>query len=123
VTLSAKLALNGQPLQIQEAKAVIKDSDGKTETLNFPVGQNVSVKWTPKTPGTYAVDVIVTGVAPDGTPVERTDFLAIEVQTNPTQGQITFNLVAVIAGVVLILFLILFLVLRGAGRLVHGKPK
>jgi pimeloyl-ACP methyl ester carboxylesterase len=123
VTLSAKLTLNGQPMEIKEAKAVIKDSDGKTETLIFPGGLNVSTTWTPKTPGTYAVDVVVTGSAPDGTPVERTDFLAIEVQTDPSKGQITFNLAALIAGVVLVLFLILFLVLRSTGRLVRGRNK
>ncbi len=119
VTLTANLTLNGQPLQIQEAKAIIKDSDGKIETLNFPAGQNVSTTWMPKTSGTYAVDVVVTGLAPDGTPIERTDFLAIEVQTNPSRGQITFNLVALIAGVVLALGLILFGVFRGLRKIVR----
>jgi len=123
ITLTANLTLNGQPLQIGEAKALIKDSDGKTETLNFPAGQNVSTTWTPKTPGTYAVDVVVTGAAPDGASVERTDFLAIEVQTNPSKGQITFNLVALIAGVVLVLLLILFLVFRGVGKLIRRSGK
>ena len=119
VELTAKLTLNGQPLEIKEAQAIIKDSDGETEILNFPAGQNVSTTWTPKTPGTYAVDIVVTGLAPDGTSVERTDFLAIEVQTNPSKGQITFKLVAVIVGVVLVLFLVLFVILRGAGKLIR----
>jgi hypothetical protein len=117
VVLNANLTLNGQPLEIKEAKAVIKDSDGKTETLNFPAGQNVSTTWTPNKAGTYAVDIIVTGVAPDGSTIERTSFLAIEVQPNPSKGQITFNLVAVIVAVVFVLILILFAILRGAGKL------
>ena len=119
VELNANLTLNGQPLEIKEASAVIKDSDGKTETLNFPAGQNISTTWTPTKAGTYAVDIIVTGIAPDGSPVERTDFLAIEVQPNPSKGQITFNLVAVIAVVALILILILFAIFRGAGKLIR----
>ena len=119
VELNANLTLNGQPLEIKEASAVIKDSDGKTETLNFPAGQNISTTWTPNKAGTYAVDIIVTGIAPDGSPVERTDFLAIEVQPNPSKGQITFNLVAVIAVVALILILILFAIFRGAGKLIR----
>jgi hypothetical protein len=119
VTLTANLMLNGQSLQIQSAQALIKDAEGNIETLDFPSGQNISTTWTPKTPGTYAVDVIVTGSASDGTPVERTDFLAIEVQPNPSQGQVTFNLVAVIAGVVLVLVLILFGVFRGVRKIVR----
>ena len=119
VDLNANLTLNGQPLEIKEASAVIKDSDGKTETLNFPAGQNISTTWTPNKAGTYAVDIIVTGIAPDGSPVERTDFLAIEVQPNPRKGQITFNLVAVIIVVVLVLILILFAILRGTGKLIR----
>jgi hypothetical protein len=117
VTLTANLTLNGQPLPIQQARALIKDADGNTETLNFPAGQNVSITWTPKSPGTYAVDIVVTGSAPDGTPVERTDFLAIEVQTDPSQGQITANLVLVVIGVLAILVLILALIVRGFIRL------
>jgi hypothetical protein len=119
VTLRANLTLNNQSLEIKEAKAVIKDAAGKTETLNFPAGQNVSTTWTPNKAGTYAVDIIVTGIAPDGSPVERTDFLAIEVQPNPSKGQITFNLVAVIVAVVFVLILILFAILRGAGKLMR----
>jgi hypothetical protein len=65
------------------------------------------------------VDVVVSGLAPDGSAVERTDFLAIEVQTNPSTAQINFNLIALIAGIVLVLGLILFGVFRGAGRLVR----
>lgn len=119
VRLEAGLSLNGQALEIIEARAVIKDSDGNVETLDFPAGQNVSTTWTPRKAGTYAVDVVVTGAAPDGTTVERTDFLAIEVQPNPSRGRITFNLVAVIAGAVLVLTLIVFVILRGAGKLLR----
>jgi uncharacterized cupredoxin-like copper-binding protein len=119
VEFDAKLTLNGQPLEIKEAQAQIKDSDGKVETLNFPAGQNISTTWTPTKAGTYAVDIIVTGVAPDGSDVERTDFLAIEVQPNPSKGQVTFNLVAMIIGIILVLFLILFAVMRGAGKLIR----
>jgi len=119
VVLNANLTLNGQSLEIKEAKAVIKDSAGKTETLNFPAGQNVSTTWTPNKAGTYAVDIIVTGLAPDGSAIERTDFLAIEVQTNLSKGQITFNLVAVIVVVVFALTLILIFAFRGAGKLLR----
>jgi len=119
VRLDAGLSLGGQSLEIKEARAVIKDADGKVETLDFPTGQKISTAWTARKAGTYAVDIIVIGIAPDGTTVERTDFLAIEVQPNPSKGQITFNLVAVIAGVLLVLFLILRIILRGTGKIVR----
>lgn len=119
VRLDADLSLNGQPLEIKEAQAVIKDSDGNIETLDLPAGQNVFTTWRPRKTGTYAVDIVVTGTAPDGSAVERTDFLAIEVQPNLTKGQITFNLVVVIVIVLLVLFLILRLIFRGAGKLVR----
>jgi hypothetical protein len=119
VDFTANLTLNGQPLEIRSAQAIIKDSDRKTETLSFPAGQNISTSWAPSAPGTYAVDIVVTGLAPDGSSIERTDLLAIEVQSNPGKGQITFNLAAVIIGVVLVLGLILFTLFRGARKLIR----
>lgn len=119
VRFEASLSLNDQLLQIKAAKAVIKDSNGKTETLNFPAGQQIVVDWKPQAAGIYAVDIIVTGVAPDGSSIERTSFLAVEVQPNPSKGQITFNLIALIAGVVLILYLALYFIIRGGRKLIR----
>ena len=119
VRFDANLSLGGQSLEITEAQAVIKDSDGNTQTLNFPAGQNISTTWIPTQAGTHAVDVVVTGVAPDGSMIERTDFLAIEVQPNPSKGQITFNLVAVLTGVVLLLILVAFAIFRGVRGVVR----
>ncbi|MGE5463708.1 MAG: esterase/lipase family protein [Syntrophothermus sp.] len=117
VQFEARVSLNGQPLAITQAQAVIKHPDGKVERLDFPTGQNTSVTWTPTEPGTHGVDIVVTAQAPDGSSIERTDFLAIEVQPNPTPTQITFNLVAVIAIVLFVLGLILFGVVRLVRRL------
>ena len=119
VKFEAGLSLGGLPLEIKQAQAMIKDSDGNVETLNFDPGQNISTQWIPKAAGLYAVDVMVTGLAPDGTNIERTAFLAIEVQPNPGKFQITFNLLVVIVIVVLILFLILRFIFRGTGRLLN----
>ena len=118
VQLEANLLLGNQSLEIKEAHADIKDSDGNVETLNFPSGQNIITTWTPTKAGTYAVDIVVTGTTPDGSTVERTDFLAIEVQPNPSKGRITFNLVAVIVVVVVIVVLVLFAFFRGTRKVV-----
>ncbi len=112
VKFDAKLSLNGQPLEIKEAKALIKSSDRKTEPLDFPAGENISVNWTPRNPGIYAVDILVTGLAPDGSTIERTGFLSIEVQPNRSKTQITFNLIFLIAVIILVLFGILYVVVR-----------
>ncbi|HEY5729831.1 MAG TPA: hypothetical protein VIS72_07245 [Anaerolineales bacterium] len=113
VRLEANLSLGGQALEIIQAQAIIIDSDGSVETMEFPAGRNISTTWNPSKAGTYAVDIVVTGIAPDGSTIERTDFLAIEVQPDPTKGQITLNLVVVIGVVLLALFLILFFIFRG----------
>lgn len=120
--LAAAVTLNGQPLEITRAQAVIRHPDGGTERLDFPTGRNVSVTWRASEPGTHAVDIVVTALAPDGSMIERTDFLAIEVQPNPGRAQITFNLVLLIAALVFIfggiIFGIVWLVrrLRGTAR-------
>jgi pimeloyl-ACP methyl ester carboxylesterase len=113
VRFEASLSLGGQLLEITQAQAVIKDSDGNIQSVDFPAGQNISTTWTPTQAGTYAVDIVVTGTSPDGSAIERTDFLAVEVQPNPSKGQITFNFIAVITVLVLILLLILYFVFRG----------
>ena len=113
VRIEASLLLGGQALEITQAQAVIKDSGGDIQTLDFPAGQNISTTWIPTQAGTYAVDIVVTGIAPDGSTIERTDFLAVEVQPSPSKGQITFNFIAVIIVVVLILLLLLYFIFRG----------
>ncbi|HLO13636.1 MAG TPA: hypothetical protein VK206_02330, partial [Anaerolineales bacterium] len=112
VEFTAHLSLNGQPLEIKEAKALIKNSAGINETLNFPSGQNISAAWTPRDPGTYAVDILVTGLAPDGSTIERTGFLSVEVQPNPNKTQTTLNLILLLTIVVLLLFGILYGIVR-----------
>jgi pimeloyl-ACP methyl ester carboxylesterase len=112
VQFEASVSLNGEALQITQAQAAIKRPDGETETLAFPAGPKVSVTWTPQEPGTHGVDIVVTALAPDGSSIERTDFLAVEVQPNPSKAQITFNLVIVIALVLLVLGGIIYGMIR-----------
>ena len=117
VNLSANVSLNGQALQITKAQVVIKNPEGKTETLDFPPGQTISTAWTPREPGTHALDIVVTALAPDGSSIERTDFLAIEVQPRFSKLQISFNLVLVVALVILVLAGILFGIIKLIRRL------
>jgi pimeloyl-ACP methyl ester carboxylesterase len=117
VELIANVSLNGQSLEITSAQAVIKNPNGEIETIDFPAGRNVAVVWTPHQAGTHAVDIVVTALAPDGSTIERTDFLAIEVQPNFSTGQITLNLILLVAGVLLVLGLIVFFIIRSFVRI------
>jgi pimeloyl-ACP methyl ester carboxylesterase len=117
VEFVANVLLNGQALEISSAQAIIKDPDGEIETIDFPAGRNVSVIWTPDETGTHALDIVVTALAPDGSSIERTDFLAIEVQPSIGRGQITLNLILVIVGIVLAVGVILFLLIRVIARI------
>lgn len=117
VELRANVLLNGEALEITSAQAVIKNPNGEVETIDFPVGRNVAVVWKPNEAGTHAVDIVVTALAPDGSSIERTDFLAIEVQPDLGRPQVTLNLILLIAGIVLVLGLILFLLIRWLIRL------
>ena len=119
VEFIANVTLNGQALEITSAQAVIKNPEGAIEMIEFPAGRNVSTTWTPREPGTHAVDIIVTALAPDGSSIERTDFLAIEVQRSFSNFQISLNLILVIALVLFILIGILF----GIFRLFRRRPR
>ena len=112
VEFTAALSLGGQSLMISKAQAILRAPDGKTQTLDLQPGQQATGSWTPPSPGTYGVDIVITGRAPDGSSIERTAFLAEEVQPNPNQLQVTTNLVLLIVLVLAVLGAIIFLFSR-----------
>jgi hypothetical protein len=85
VTISASLDLGGQPLEITRAQALVRQPDGTIQTVDFTPGQAVSAEWQAEVPGSHGIDLVVTGKAPDGSPVERTAFLSVEVQPGAQQ--------------------------------------
>ena len=81
VQITARLSLNGAPLVIQSAEARVLDPQGGRQTVTLTAsGEGIPVSWTPDAPGLYAIDIFVVAASPDGIPVERTAFLAIEAQ-------------------------------------------
>lgn len=81
VQLTARLELDGQPLPVETAVALVRRPDGAQESVPLlSDGVLYRANWEPPSPGLYGVDVRVRGRAPDGSPVERTAFLALEVQ-------------------------------------------
>ena len=118
VQLSADVTLDGQLLEIKQAQAVIRDPDGGVELVEFAPGTNISAQWTPKVSGTHGVDIVITGTASDGAPVERTAFLSVDVQPDPSKLQVTGNLVMVIGLVILVLGLLIFAFTRGIRKII-----
>lgn len=118
VQLSADVTLDGQLLEIKQAQAVIRDPDGGVEVVEFAPGTKISAQWTPSIPGTHGVDIVITGTASDGAPVERTAFLSVDVQPDPSKLQVTGNLVMVIGLVILVLGLLIFAFTRGIRKII-----
>jgi hypothetical protein len=123
VQFTANLSLGGQALQITQAQAIIRGPDGAVQTIDLPPGRPVTGSWTPRASGTYGVDITVTGLAPDGTQIERTAFLAEEVQPNPSGLQTSMNLVLLILVVLAVLALLVSAALRLFGRAWRRPPR
>ena len=100
VRLTARLALDGQAVQLQEVRALIRDPNGGLQSVPFAAnGADAAATWTPDLPGLHAVDVSARGAGPDGLPIERTAFLSLDVQ--PEEGIRPYVNLAVIALIVL----------------------
>ena len=112
VTISASLDLGSQPLEITQAQALVRQPDGVVQTVDFQPGQTISAGWQASLPGPHGIDLLVTGRAPDGSPVERTAFLALEVQ--PGEADVRANRLLV-GGMAAGAFCLLTLVLAGVG--------
>jgi pimeloyl-ACP methyl ester carboxylesterase len=121
VELNANVLLDGKLLDIKQAQAVIRNPDGGVEKLDFLPGAKIAAKWTPKISGAHGIDIIVTSLASDGAPVERTAFLAVDVQPNPGKLQVTGNLVMVIGLIVFLLAIIGITLTRFVRKIMRRK--
>jgi hypothetical protein len=88
VQLYARLTLNGAPLAIQSADALVRAPDGSAEIVKLAAsGDSRTAIWSPKAAGLYGIDMHVTAVSPDNIPVDRVAFLTVEAQ--PKAGSTT----------------------------------
>jgi len=112
ITILSSLELAGRALTGATIQALIRRLDGGTEEVSFTgSGDEKRAVWVPKESGVYAVDVVARGSTPDGLQIERADFLYIEVQPDPTRGQLTLAL-TIIAGITLATVIIFWLMNR-----------
>jgi pimeloyl-ACP methyl ester carboxylesterase len=116
VHLTANLSLKGQPIDLQSAQAILRGPDGKAQTLALDLqnGQG-QASWKLPEPGIYGLDVHAQALSADGIPIERTAFLALEVQPTSDRTRETF----LIAGTGLILLLAAVVAIVGLRRMLR----
>lgn len=102
VTFTGALELTGKALTNTTIKAVIRKPDGQEEELALNGGK---ADWTPAETGVHGVDIIAQAAAPDGSPIERTTFLSVEVQPAAEKGQRNLNLLIAAGGALFLLAL------------------
>lgn len=102
VTFTGALELPGKTLTNPAIKAVIRKPDGQEEEL---ILKNGKADWTPAETGVHGVDIVAQANAPDGSPIERTTFLSVEVQPAAEKGQRNWNLLIAAAGASALLIL------------------
>ncbi len=114
VTVSAGLTLEGAPVSLASAQAILRHPDGSAETLDMPItGNSATLEITPRSSGLYGIEVDVTALAPDGAAIDRAAFLSFEAQP----VSIEFLMVRALAGLgVALVFAGVFLVLRTRKR-------
>jgi pimeloyl-ACP methyl ester carboxylesterase len=87
VRLAAHLRLGSQDLALHSAVASVQRPDGSIDTLTLEVdGSQIEAEVRAGPAGLYGVDLVVTGSTADGTSVERSAFLAFEVQPDGKEG-------------------------------------
>jgi pimeloyl-ACP methyl ester carboxylesterase len=110
VVLTARLALAGQALPITGGQALVRRPDGTVESV--ALARDGTARWRPTAAGLTGIDIAVQATAPDGTPLERTAFLAVEVQPAPEAVASTQWWVAGVAAVVVAALIVVVVVRR-----------
>jgi hypothetical protein len=82
VNVFARLEANGiSSIPMESVAAQLKGPSGPLPALPMqPSGDSYAAHFTPQEPGLYAVDVVVKAKTSDGTPLERTGFLVVQVE-------------------------------------------
>ena len=81
VPFNARLTLNGTPLEIETAEALVRAPDGSTQLVTLtPSGDSRTASWIPQAAGLYGINLRVAASSPEGIPVDRVAFLTVEAQ-------------------------------------------
>jgi pimeloyl-ACP methyl ester carboxylesterase len=116
VRLAAHLRLGSQVLALHSAVASIQRPDGSTDTITLEVDGSQSeadVRTGPA--GLYGVDLLVTGSTPDGASIERSAFLAFEVQPETGRGLPAAGWIGAAVGLTLLAAIAVLVIRRRRG--------
>ena len=106
IRLSASLDLNEQKIALQSAEAKLRAPGGGEQTLPLILQNGEGqVNWKLTEPGLYGVDLQAQAMGPNGVPIERTAFLALEVQPTPDRTRETFLIGGAGLGLMLLVIL------------------
>jgi pimeloyl-ACP methyl ester carboxylesterase len=113
IHLTVSLVSNDLPTGLQSGQVNLRGLDGRTQTiaLNLQNGQ-AQASWKLQEPGLYGVDVQAQALSADGIPIERTAFLALEVQPPPDRTQKTMIIAGAGLGLLLLAGVLVVFLLR-----------
>ncbi|MGI9147210.1 MAG: esterase/lipase family protein [Chloroflexota bacterium] len=79
VKLAANLQLGNESLNLSGATVWLRGDKNTSDMLPVSVQHDsIESEWRPEAAGVYGLDLLVEGVLPDGTPLERSAFLSVE---------------------------------------------
>jgi len=107
VTITAKLDLNGESLMLDQASARLRTPDGGHSTISLSLqGNQYQGEFTPDSSGLYSLQVQVLAQSPEGSALERTTSLVIEVQPDDRRSAQRARLVNLVGGAALLLIVV-----------------
>jgi pimeloyl-ACP methyl ester carboxylesterase len=113
--ITGRLQLGGTTIGVEKARAVVRLNDARPDTIPLLLTNGmIDASWKLRDAGLYGIDIMVESTSPDGTPINRASFLAIQVQ--PEKFRLPVGSIS-LAVVVFLLFLFLrFMRLRRIRR-------
>lgn len=120
VEVQVNLTQNGLALNLNSAEARLRQPDGSTlSLLPQTSGSQAGLSVTPDQVGLYSLEVSVTAQGADGLQIERAVTLAFEAQ--PNGSQIILRQAAFAAGVLVIVGLIIYMIIRRVKRVRQAR--
>jgi hypothetical protein len=103
--ITGRLQLGGETIGVQKARAVVRLNDGRPDTISLLLEKGmIDASWKLGDAGLYGIDIMVESTLPDGTPISRASFLAIQVQPGKFRLPVGSISLAVVAFLLLLFF-------------------
>ncbi|MBB2940568.1 pimeloyl-ACP methyl ester carboxylesterase [Actinoplanes lutulentus] len=124
VDLSAAFDQADIPIVVQQATAVIRTPDGAEQTVALTGGDlETTGSWRPAEAGLHSIDLVVNGMTADEQPVQRTAFLAAEVQQPQVDRSLLVPVVGGAVAAVLGVLAVIFFSVRALRRALRRRSE